>query len=51
MEARIIEWGLDHSEGSHIDWRRERVPVRMLGPEGGVDYEILHRLGRTKSSL
>ena len=21
--------------GSHIDWRREQVPARMLGPEGG----------------
>ena len=20
---------------SHIDWRKERVPVRTLGPEGG----------------
>ena len=20
---------------SHIDWREERVPARMLGPEGG----------------
>ena len=21
--------------GSHIDWRKERVPARTLGPEGG----------------
>ena len=21
--------------GSHIDWRRERVPASTLGPEGG----------------
>ena len=33
--------------GSHINWRRERVPVKTLGPEG-----IPHRLERrTKHSL
>ena len=25
--------------GSHIDWRKERVSARTLGPEGGVDRE------------
>ena len=27
---------------SYIDWRKERVPARTLGPEGGVDYDIPH---------
>ena len=27
------KWGW--TGGSHIDWRRERVPARTLGPEGG----------------
>ncbi|KAG7017831.1 hypothetical protein SDJN02_19697 [Cucurbita argyrosperma subsp. argyrosperma] len=28
-EAKGMDWG------SHIDWRRERVPARTLGPNGG----------------
>ena len=28
---------------SHIDWRRERVSARTLGPKG-VDWEVSHRL-------
>ena len=36
---------------SQIDWRGERVPTRMLGPEG-VDCKIPYRLERrTKHSL
>ena len=30
---------------SHINWREERVPARMLVPKG-MDCEILHRLER-----
>ena len=40
--------------GSHIDWRRERVSAKMLGPEGGggVVCEILQQLERgTQHSL
>ena len=29
---------------SHVNLREERVPARMLDPEGGVDCEIPHRL-------
>ena len=28
-------------EGSHIDWRRKRVPTKMLGPKG-VDLGRSH---------
>ena len=37
--------------GSYIDWRRERVAARTLGPEGGVDCEISHPLGGERSIL
>ena len=38
--------------GSPIDWRKERVPARTVGPEGGVDCEISHWLERrTKHPL
>ena len=38
--------------GFHINWRRKRVRVRMLGHKEGVDCEIPHRLGRrTKHPL
>ena len=45
-------WALKGADwGSHIDWKRERVPVRTLGSEG-VDCEIPRRLERgTKHSL
>ena len=40
-EGRWTIKGVDWE--SHIDWRRERMPARMLGPEGGggVDCESL----------
>ena len=36
--------------GSHIDWRRERVPARTLGLEGGVDCGVAHRLEKGTSA-
>ena len=32
---RVVDWGGGGGGESHIDWRRERVPARMLGLEGG----------------
>ena len=47
--------------GSHIDWRRERVPARMLGPEWGwivrshigwgVERSIIYKGVKTSPSI
>ena len=36
--------------GSDIDWRKERVPARTLGPKGGRFGGVSHRLEKGTSA-